>query len=68
MKKDERESAIEMITKMSSFFRRTLDGNGEQWVTLDAELCMVAEYLAIAQFRFGDRLRIRQECDPLHGH
>jgi hypothetical protein len=64
VKKNERESAIEMIGKMSNFFRRTLDGGAEQWVTLEAELGMVAEYLAIAQFRFGDRLHIVHECDP----
>ena len=62
--KNERESAVEMINKMSGFFRRTLDGSGEQWVPLDAELGMVEEYLAIAKFRFGERLRIRQECEP----
>jgi two-component system LytT family sensor kinase len=62
--KNERESAVEMINKMSSFLRRTLDCSGEQWVTLDAELGMAAEYLAIAKFRFGERLRIRQECEP----
>jgi sensor histidine kinase YesM len=62
--KNERESAVEMINKMSSFFRRTLDGDGEQWVALDGELRMVAEYLAIAKFRFGDRLRITQDCAP----
>jgi two-component system, LytTR family, sensor kinase len=64
VKKNERESAIEMISKMSNFFRRTLEGGGEQWVSLEAELGMVAEYLAIAKFRFGERLRIRQECEP----
>jgi hypothetical protein len=62
--KNERDSAVEMINKMSGFFRRTLDGSGEQWVTLDTELAMVEEYLAIAKFRFGERLRIRQNCEP----
>lgn len=62
--KNERAAAVEMINKMSSFFRRTLDGGSEQWVPLDTELAMVGEYLAIARFRFGERLRIRQECDP----
>ena len=61
--KNEPKSAIEMIKQMSSFFRRTLEGIGEQWVTLERELEAVAEYLAIAKFRFGDRLVIRQECD-----
>jgi signal transduction histidine kinase len=61
--KNERESAVEMINKMSGFLRRTLDGDGEQWVTLDSELGMTAEYLGIARFRFGERLRIRQDCD-----
>lgn len=63
VRKKEHDAAIEMITKMSSFFRRTLDDSGEQWATLDAELRMVSEYLTIAQFRFGERLSIRQHCD-----
>lgn len=64
VKKNERDSAVEMIGKMSAFFRRTLDGDdGSQWVSLDSELGMVADYLAIAKFRFGERLKIRQECE-----
>jgi LytS/YehU family sensor histidine kinase len=61
--KNERESAVEMINRMSGFFRHTLDGSGDQWVTLDAELRMVDEYLAIAKVRFGARLRVHQQCD-----
>jgi two-component system, LytTR family, sensor kinase len=64
VRKGERESAIEMIRKMGSFMRRTLDESADQWVTLDRELAMVEDYLAIARFRFGERLRIRQSCDP----
>jgi len=63
VKKGEQESAIEMIRRLSGFFRRTLDG-AEQWVTLERELSMVTDYLAIAQYRFGERLSIRHRCEP----
>jgi hypothetical protein len=62
--KNESDRAVETINRIASFFRRTLEGTGEQWMTLERELEMVREYLAIAQVRFGQRLRIIEECAP----
>jgi signal transduction histidine kinase len=64
VKKRETAKAVEMIARLSRFFRRTLDGSSEHWVTLEDELEMVRQYLGIAQLRFGDRLRVRDRCDP----
>ncbi len=52
-----------MINRMASFFRHTLEGTGEQWVPLERELEIAAEYLAIARVRYGERLNVMEECD-----
>lgn len=65
VKKQETAKAGEAIVRLSRFFRRTLDGSSEHWVTLEEELEMVRQYLGIAQLRFGDRLRVREACDPV---
>jgi sensor histidine kinase YesM len=64
VKKGENERAGEMIKLLSSFFRRTLESSDQHWVTLEEELDFVRQYLAIAQLRFGDRLEVRERCDP----
>jgi two-component system, LytTR family, sensor kinase len=56
--------AVEAISRIASFFRRTLDGTTEQWVPLERELEMAAEYLAISKVRYGERLNIVEECEP----
>lgn len=63
IQKNEPARAVEMISRMASFFRRTLEGSGDQWVPLEQELEMAAEYLAIARVRYGDRLNVVEECD-----
>jgi hypothetical protein len=62
--KNEPDRAVETINRIASFFRRTLEDTGEQWVTLERELAMVREYLGIAQVRYGQRLKIIEECTP----
>ncbi len=63
VQKNEPARAVEMIQRIASFFRRTLEGTGEQWVPLRRELDMAAEYLAIARVRYGERLSVIEECD-----
>lgn len=60
----ETERAAEMIKRLASFFRRTLDGSSGHWVTLEEELEMVRQYIGIAKVRFGDRLRVSEEIAP----
>jgi sensor histidine kinase YesM len=64
VQKHETARAVEAINRIASFFRRTLEGTPEQWVTLERELEMVTEYLAIAKVRYGERLEVIEECDP----
>jgi two-component system LytT family sensor kinase len=63
VRKNEPERAVETINRIASFFRRTLEGTGEQWVPLERELEMAAEYLAIAKVRYGDRLEVIEDCE-----
>jgi two-component sensor histidine kinase len=62
--KNESDRAVETINRIASFFRRTLEGTGEQWVRLEHELEMVHEYLAIAQVRYGQRLNVIEASEP----
>lgn len=56
--------AVEAISRIASFFRRTLEGTSDQWVPLERELEMATEYLAIAKVRYGERLDVIEECEP----
>lgn len=64
VRKSENARAVDMIGRISNFFRRTLDEDLEQLVPLQRELEMTAEYLAIAKLRYGDRLATREHCSP----
>lgn len=64
VRKKDTERADEMIRRLSQFLRQTLEGSDEHWVPLEEELEMTRQYLAIAQIRFGERLCVRETCDP----
>lgn len=64
VQKQDTQRAVETINRIASFFRRTLDGTPDQWVPLERELEMAAEYLAISKVRYGERLRVIEECEP----
>jgi LytS/YehU family sensor histidine kinase len=64
VRKGDAQSAGRTITMLSRFFRRTLESSDQHWLPLEDELDMVRQYLSIAQVRFGDRLTIREWCDP----
>jgi len=61
--KSEKEQATEMINRLSSFFRNSLDEKDQQWIPLQKELHHVEQYLAIEQVRFGDRISIVKNYD-----
>jgi signal transduction histidine kinase len=63
VKKGENAKADEMLTLLSAFFRRTLEQSEEQTVCLQRELDLIAQYLAIEQVRFGERLRVEYRID-----
>jgi two-component system LytT family sensor kinase len=64
VQKNDNARAVEAINRIAGFFRRTLDGTSDQWVSLERELEMVTEYLAIAKVRYGERLDVTEECEP----
>ncbi len=63
IKKGENERAEQTIGLLSRFFRQTLESHDRHWVTLDEELDLVRQYVAIVQVRFGDRLTVAEHCD-----
>lgn len=61
--KSEKDQATEMINRLSSFFRNSLDDKDQQWIPLQKELHHVEQYLAIEQVRFGDKISITKQYD-----
>jgi two-component sensor histidine kinase len=59
------DAADDMVGSLSQFLRTTLDVSFENEVALRRELEFVECYLEIQQVRFGERLRILREIDPL---
>ncbi len=55
--------AERMTTQLASLMRTSLDQQATPLVSLDDELKMVRDYLAIEQVRFGPRLRYTIEVD-----
>ena len=50
-------AAEEMLSRLSAFLRASLASDPGEFVTLDAELDVIQEYLEIESVRFGERLR-----------
>jgi signal transduction histidine kinase len=55
--------AKNMVHQLSDFFRGSLKKDGDQLVTLAAELSQMQLYLDIEKVRFGHRLQTFVECD-----
>lgn len=64
VRKDERGSALEMLTGLGELLRSSLDNAERQVVSLREELEFVERYLEIEKIRFRDRLRVRFDVDP----
>ena len=56
--------AVGMIASLSEMLRNSLDRKQKQWVTLQEELHLIEQYLAIEQVRYQDRLQITQRIEP----
>ncbi|HTM25689.1 MAG TPA: histidine kinase [Vicinamibacterales bacterium] len=54
---------VRMVEQLSDVLRRTLTRHRVNEVTLDEELGLARQYLAIEQARFSDRLRVSFEID-----
>lgn len=59
------EAADQMLARLSDLLRLALDQRGAQVITLKEELEFLEKYLEIEQARFGDRLTVRYEVDPM---
>jgi signal transduction histidine kinase len=59
------EKARNMVHQLSDFFRGSLKKDGDQLVTLAAELAQMQLYLDIEKVRFGHRLQTTVECDEM---
>ncbi len=59
------EKAEEMITKVSEFLRYSLSYENENEVPLFKEIEIIHNYLDIEKVRFGDKLLVNFEIDPL---
>jgi signal transduction histidine kinase len=58
------ESAVNMITQLSSMLRLTMQNIDAQELTLDQELDFVSAYLDVERVRFSDKLRTQLDIDP----
>jgi two-component system sensor histidine kinase AlgZ len=56
--------AQQMIGKLGSLLRSTLDVPDLHYIPLSDELAVTEEYLAIEAIRFGDRLSVHWDVDP----
>lgn len=57
-------AAQKMMARLGDFLRMTLEGNGEQQVTLKKEMEFLNCYLEIERIRFGERLTTSLKIDP----
>ena len=61
---DDPAAARRMCLLLAGFLRRSIAIGARDRVTLDEELSLVADYLAVEQVRFGARLEVRLDVDP----
>ena len=58
------DEAVNLIARLSSLLRMSLDNTGVQEVTLRQEMDFLERYLEIQKARFSDRLRVAIMIDP----
>jgi hypothetical protein len=56
--------AQKAVTRLARTLRYTLTSGQEELVTLERELEIVEDYLALESLRFGERLRIERNIEP----
>jgi hypothetical protein len=61
---DEPERARDAVTHLSRTLRYTLAAGDEDLVSLERELEMVEDYLALESMRLAERLRVEREIEP----
>lgn len=58
------DEAVQLIARLSSLLRTTLESNRVHTVTLRQELDFLSRYLEIQKARFGERLAYSADADP----
>ena len=61
---EDAQAAVRMITKLGDFLRLTIEGPGDQIISLRQELEFARSYLEIEQVRFHDRLKVLITAEP----
>jgi LytS/YehU family sensor histidine kinase len=61
---DDPDRAREAVTQLARTLRYTLASGDEDLVSLERELEMVEDYLALESLRLADRLRVEREIEP----
>jgi LytS/YehU family sensor histidine kinase len=61
---DDPQAARRMCLLLAGFLRRSIAIGARDRVTLDEELSLIGDYLAVEQVRFGARLEVRLAIDP----
>jgi two-component system LytT family sensor kinase len=60
----ETDAVSQVVERMGTLLRLSMDTDGRQFVTLAEELAVLDEYLAIEEIRFRDRLHVIRRIDP----
>ncbi len=60
---EDTERAREMVTRLSNTLRHALEHGNEQQVSLQRELAVVDDYLAIEQVHYEQRLQVERQID-----
>ena len=58
-------AANKMISRLGELLRLTLQKSDQQEVSLQQEIEFLRRYLEIEQIRFGERLKLKMEVDPV---
>ncbi len=61
------DAALAMLRDLTAYLRYSLDGINQTVATVEAEVGGLAAYVRVQQARFGDRLRIKLDVDPVAG-
>jgi hypothetical protein len=59
------DDAVEIIAQLSALLRLAIDRSGLQVIPLDQEVDFIRRYLDIEKVRFGDKLRMAFEFEPV---
>lgn len=57
------ERARELVTRLSGTLRHALEHSGQEWTTLQQELQVVDDYLAVEAVHYEERLQVHRDID-----